>query len=49
MLAMYLEVTLKKESVTTQVPVAAHAYNPSCSGGRDQEDHSSKPARENSS
>jgi hypothetical protein len=22
----------------------AHAYNPSCSGGRDQEDYSSKPA-----
>jgi hypothetical protein len=26
-----------------QVPVA-HAYNPSYSGGRDQEDHGSKPA-----
>jgi hypothetical protein len=24
-----------------------HAYNPSYSGGRDQEDHSSKPARGN--
>jgi hypothetical protein len=22
----------------------AHAYNPSCSGGRDQKDHSLKPA-----
>jgi hypothetical protein len=27
----------------------SHAYNPSCSGGRDQEDHSSKLAWENSS
>jgi hypothetical protein len=30
------------------VPVV-HAYNPSCSRGRDQEDHSSKPARAKSS
>jgi hypothetical protein len=31
-------------------PVAvAHAYKPSNSGGRDQEDHSSKPAWANSS
>jgi hypothetical protein len=27
----------------------AHACNPSYSGGRDQEDHGSKPARANSS
>jgi hypothetical protein len=27
----------------------AHTYNPSYSGGRDQEDHGSKPARANSS
>jgi hypothetical protein len=27
----------------------AHAYNPSNSGGRDQEDHGSKPARANTS
>jgi hypothetical protein len=27
----------------------AHAYNPSYSGGRDQEDHSLKPAQANSS
>jgi hypothetical protein len=27
----------------------AHTYNPSYSGGRDQENHSSKPARANSS
>jgi hypothetical protein len=33
---------------TSRVPVA-HAYNPCYSGGRDQEDHSSKPARANSS
>jgi hypothetical protein len=26
----------------------AHAYNPSYSEGRDQEDHGSKPAQENS-
>jgi hypothetical protein len=26
----------------------AHAYNPSYSGGKDQEDHGSKPAPENS-
>jgi hypothetical protein len=26
----------------------AHAYNPSYSGGRDQEDHDSKPAQSNS-
>jgi hypothetical protein len=29
-----------------QAPMA-HAYNPSYSGGRDQEDHSSKPAQTN--
>jgi hypothetical protein len=29
--------------------LVAHAYNPSYSGGRDQEDGSSKPARINSS
>jgi hypothetical protein len=27
----------------------AHSYNPSYSGGKDQEDHGSKPARANSS
>jgi hypothetical protein len=27
----------------------AHSYNPSYSGGRDQEDHHSKPTRANSS
>jgi hypothetical protein len=31
-----------------QMPVA-YAYNPSCSGGRDQEDLSSKLAQKNSS
>jgi hypothetical protein len=29
--------------------LVAHACNPSYSGGRDQEDHGSKPAQENSS
>jgi hypothetical protein len=28
--------------------LVAHAYNPSYSGGRDQEDHGSKPAQANS-
>jgi hypothetical protein len=43
--------TVKKLSHVTKprnVPVA-HACNPSYSGGRDQEEQSSKPARENSS
>jgi hypothetical protein len=29
---------------TNSWALVAHAYNPSYSGGRDQEDHSSKPA-----
>jgi hypothetical protein len=37
-----------KISKKSQVPVA-HACNPSCSGGRDQEDCGSKPARANTS
>jgi hypothetical protein len=37
-----------KTSRTTWA-LAAHACNPSCSGGRDQEDRGSKPAQENSS
>jgi hypothetical protein len=40
------EFLLKREN--SQTPVA-HAYNPSCSGGRDQEDLGSKPAWANSS
>jgi hypothetical protein len=32
----------------SQTPVA-HTYNPNYIGGRDQEDHSSKPAQANSS
>jgi hypothetical protein len=39
---------LKKKKREIQVLVA-HACNSSYSGGRDQEDHSSKPAWENSS
>jgi hypothetical protein len=39
---MYLRCKLKPG-------VVAHAYNPSYSGGRDQEDHSWKPAGANSS
>jgi hypothetical protein len=38
------------EEVTSEAgALVAHACNPSYSGGRDQEDHSSKPAQENSS
>jgi hypothetical protein len=42
---LYMHVNIHRQS---QVPVA-HACNPSYSGGRDQEDHSSKPAQKNSS
>jgi hypothetical protein len=38
----------KKYKMSCQAPVA-HTYNPSYSRGRDQEDHSSKPAQANSS
>jgi hypothetical protein len=37
-----------KNKIISQVPVA-HTCNSSYSGGRDQEDHGSKPAQENSS
>jgi hypothetical protein len=37
-----------KEHFLGQAPVA-HKYNPSYSGGRDQEDHDLKPAQANSS
>jgi hypothetical protein len=36
-----LEIDLKKNTVMSQVPVT-HACNPSCSGGRDQQDLGSK-------
>jgi hypothetical protein len=36
------------ENILSQEPVA-HTYNPSYSGGRDQEDRSSKPVWANSS
>jgi hypothetical protein len=39
---------IKNNNCNGQAPVA-QAYNPSYSGGRDQEDHSSKPAQANSS
>jgi hypothetical protein len=35
------------EKFLSQAPVA-HAYNPSYSGGRDQEDHGLKPTQANS-
>jgi hypothetical protein len=38
---------LKKVSYLSQAQVA-HTCNPSYSGGRDQEDHSSKPVQANS-
>jgi hypothetical protein len=44
----YKRKLIKKEVLLCQVLVA-HAYNPSYSGGRDQEDQGSKRARENSS
>jgi hypothetical protein len=37
----------QRESMLSLVPVA-HTYNPSYSGGRDQEDHGSQPAQANS-
>jgi hypothetical protein len=37
----------KNKSLLSQAQVA-HAYNPSYSGGRDQEDRGSKPAQANS-
>jgi hypothetical protein len=37
-----------KKAKMLRAPVA-HAYNPSYSGGRDQEDHGSKPAQANNS
>jgi hypothetical protein len=40
--------TLLKFKILAGHPVA-HAYNPSHSGGRDQEDHGSKPVWANSS
>jgi hypothetical protein len=39
----------RNETESSQVPVVAHAYNHSYSGGRDHEDCSSKPAWANSS
>jgi hypothetical protein len=45
---LYVEVIANKEVSYCWVPVA-HAYNPSNSGGRDQEDHCSNPAQVNSS
>jgi hypothetical protein len=37
-----------KKKKKRRVPVV-HTYNPGHSGGRDEEDHSSKPVRANSS
>jgi hypothetical protein len=39
--------TLKARTISGQAPVA-HTCNPSYSGGRDQEDQSSKPTQANS-
>jgi hypothetical protein len=38
----------KKKKAISRAPVA-HIYNPSYSGGRDQEDQSSRSAQENNS
>jgi hypothetical protein len=40
---------MKQQEVSFQPEPAAHTCNPSYSGGRDREDHSSKPAQTNSS
>jgi hypothetical protein len=48
----FLEETARRSSQIKDVPcrvLVAHAYNPSYSGGRDQEDGGSKPAQANSS
>jgi hypothetical protein len=37
------------QELTVNQALVVHAYNPSYSGGRDQEDHSSKPDWANSS
>jgi hypothetical protein len=42
------EILHNKNPLKSRV-LAAHACNPSCSGGRDQEDHGSGPAQANSS
>jgi hypothetical protein len=42
-------VRLDSQKLISQWGTMAHAYNPSYSGGRDQEDHVSKPAWANSS
>jgi hypothetical protein len=40
---------VRKKHQGHQVPAGTQICNPSYAGGRDQEDHSSKPAQENSS
>jgi hypothetical protein len=37
------------EKEYNKLDTVAHVCNPSCSGGRDQEDHNSRPAQANSS
>jgi hypothetical protein len=44
MIVKEISVIKKKKKIKNQVTVA-HACNPSYSGGRDQEDHGSKPAQ----
>jgi hypothetical protein len=39
---------LKLKDSLSELVLVAHTYNPSYLGGRDQEDHSSKPAQANS-
>jgi hypothetical protein len=45
---LHLDQSLLIEEVTFHWALVAHACNPSYSGSRDQEDHSSKPAQANS-
>jgi hypothetical protein len=40
--------TLTSKIIINCLVLVAHTYNPNYSGGRDQEDRSSKPAWENS-
>jgi hypothetical protein len=43
----WIKILFSERHCSSRAPVA-HASNPSYSGGRDQEHHSSKPAQENS-
>jgi hypothetical protein len=46
---VFLNMLSSKVKKNVSLALVAHAHNPSYSGGRDQEDHGSKPAQANSS